>query len=335
MRKNALKDWHSTINSIKKVKKEGEYDCVLGYSGGKDSTALLDMLINQLNLNPLAITINTGQMSDIAKNNIKNTLETLEYSDHHILIEDAVPVFTKLYRFLFLNHKSNNEILTGNICDYCSDLIHSILTKEAIKKNIPLIILGYSPDQIKRYFYEIPREEITNEWFPQFIFDKPFTDIDRQFFLDPKGLNGKKIPRILLAYHVLPYDEQKIIKHVNSKNLIEKGKANPILTNCHVVKAALIYDFYRYGGLSYALQYAELVRQEPDETKRIRARRKWLRLYKNVAKLIVKGTFASDEVGEFLREINISKSELYNNISDYLEEDPNKDIILENINLFK
>ncbi len=335
LRDFAIQNWQRTIQNVRNKNIGKKYDCVLGYSGGKDSTALLDMLINELDLKPLAITVDTGQLTQIAKENIKKTLNTLHYSAHHLFIERAKKTFSKLYEYLFLNHHSNEKILTGKICDYCSDLIHSLLTKEAMKRSIPLVILGYSPDQIKRYFYEIPKSEIKNQWYPNFILKTPFTDDDREFFLNVKDIDDDRVPRILLPYHVISYKEDKIIEKVNSRNLIEKGKADPILTNCHVVKAALMYDLYRYGGLSYALQYAELVRQESNEERRKKSRKKWLRLYKNVAKSILQGNFDKKGIENFFNQINISKTELIQVIRNQLEKDPNKDLILENINLLK
>ncbi|MBD3215235.1 MAG: hypothetical protein GF311_21690 [Candidatus Lokiarchaeota archaeon] len=330
MKKEALNDWKATLDKIHGHTSIGKYDCILGYSGGKDSTALLNMLINELGLNPLAITIDTGLMTKVAKQNIKKTLARLDYQDHHLMIEDGAATFSKLYRFLFLQHNSNELILTGTVCDYCSDLIHSIMVKEALKRDIPIIILGYSSDQIKRYFYEIPSKEIRSEWDPVFIHNAPFTSEDQQWYLTDRERNKSHLPRILLPYHVLDYNENMIIKKVTSAGLIDKGKTDPVLTNCHVVKAALMYDLHRYGGLSYALQYAELVRQEKKE-KRSRTRKKWLRLYKGISRALLEGTFAKEEINKFFSHVNVSKNELLENIKNHLEEDPNKDVIVKNL----
>jgi tRNA(Ile)-lysidine synthase TilS/MesJ len=73
-----------------------KYDCVIGYSGGKDSTALLDYLMQDLGLRPLAVTSDTGFMTDIAKENMRNTLQQIQVD--HVLIEDSILTFTKLYK---------------------------------------------------------------------------------------------------------------------------------------------------------------------------------------------------------------------------------------------
>ena len=335
LREKCLTNWNSLVKLMKENHGKQQYDCIIGYSGGKDSTALLYKFVNEYNLTPLAITVDTGFMTNVAKRNIKDTLNKMNMRDHHILIDKAVGTFNKLYKWHFCNHFSNERSLTVNICDFCSDLIHSIVVKEAIKRNINIVIFGYSPDQIKRYFYEIPRVEILNEWKPEFMSNNLFDKNDLEWYIDSHKISINNLPRVLLPYHVLEYDEKKIIQFVESKELIEVGKADPILTNCHVVKAALLYDLYRYGGLTYALQYAELIRQEKDADARKRIRRDWLRIYKRTAQSILKGTFNIDGMKCFFENIGVTKEDLLDLIFYQREKDPNKDQILKNIGLIK
>ncbi|MFX1426352.1 MAG: hypothetical protein ACFFBE_07855 [Promethearchaeota archaeon] len=327
-RDKALADWIMVVEDMQRNHGSIPYDCVLGYSGGKDSTALLDFLVNDLGLTPLAVTSDTGFMTDIAKENIRDTLKQIQVDQ--ILIKDCIPTFTKLYRYHFLNHNSNETLLARDICDYCSDLIHSIVVKEAIKHKIPYVLFGYSPDQIFRYFYEIPQEEIINDWKPELLLNNPiFNNSDALWYLDSEELTSGNLPRVLLPYHVIPYREEKIIDLVESKNYIKKGHADPLLTNCNVVHAATFYDFNRYGGILYAFQYAELVRQNPQ------VRKKWLRTLRIVAPLILENKFKEKEVNNFLETIGISKDDLIEQIQTQLVKDPKKPQIESNISLFR
>ncbi|MEJ2295653.1 MAG: hypothetical protein P8Y23_12925, partial [Candidatus Lokiarchaeota archaeon] len=192
---------------------------------------------------------------------------------------------------------------------------------------------GYSPDQIKRYFYEIPQIEALNDWKPIFIDLAPFTEKDQANYINNSQFSTSNMPRILLPYHVMKYDEKKIIETVEKKGYIQKGKADPILTNCHVVKAAAIYDLYRYGGLTYALQYAELVRQTLDEKTRRLHRKKWLRLYKGITHSICKGKFNVEGTNNFLKTIGTTMEEIMDTIIQFRNLDPNKNKILQNISL--
>ena len=326
-RNTALEDWNLIVSQMQRDHGKQPYDCVLGYSGGKDSTALLDHLVNDLKLTPLAVTSDTGFMTDIAKDNMRDTLERIEVD--HIFIEEAARTFTKLYKWHFFHHDSKETFLARYICDYCSDLIHSIVVKEAMKYGVNYVLFGYSPDQIFRYFYEMPRDEVIKEWKPKLLEEPVFEDFDKQWYLTDKEIESGNIPRVLLPYHVIPYREQDIIELVESKNLIKKGHADPLLTNCNVVHAATFYDFNRYGGILYAYQYAELVRQNPD------ARKKWLRTLKISAPLILENKFKQREVYQFLEQIGVTQEELLEHIQSQLVEDPNKETIELNIDMFR
>ncbi|MFX1501454.1 MAG: hypothetical protein ACFFDH_10880 [Promethearchaeota archaeon] len=327
-RQEAFEDWNNVVKEMKKNHGKLQYDCILGYSGGKDSTALLDYLVNDLGLKPLCVTSDTGFMTDIAKENMRDTLAQIQVD--HVLIEDSIPTFTKLYKWHFFNHNSNETFLARYICDYCSDLIHSIVVKEAIKREIPYVLFGYSPDQIFRYFYEMPREEVIEDWMPDLVYNDPvFDESDYKWYLSQEEINSGKLPRVLLPYHVISYREQDIINLVESKKYIKKGHADPLLTNCNVVHAATFYDFNRYGGILYAYQYAELVRQNPE------SRKKWLRVLKMSAPLILENRFKQNEVNAFFNQIGVTQEELLEHIHEQMEQDPNKEQIQQNINIFR
>ena len=316
-----IEEWNKIIKITKENSKSNTYDCVLGFSGGKDSTALLDYLINDIGLKVLAVTVDIGFMPDIAKENIKRTLNQLKFADHHVLIEDAIPTFTKLYKYLFLNHRSNEILLSRKVCDYCCDLLHSIVVKEAVKRKIPYVFFGYSPDQIFRYFFEIPPCEIKNDWRPKLIENHPFNEEDKKWYLSDEDINNNSIPRVILPYHVLEYREKSIIERVESKNLISKGHADPLLTNCDVVAAASFYDLNRYGGLLYAFQYAELVRQDPS------IRKKWLIILKQIFPLILKNKYKEKPVNDFFQKIDFSLDQIRDVIDEQLRKDPQKERI--------
>jgi len=68
-------------NIIKEIKRKGrgkKYDCIIGVSGGTDSTYQLH-LAKQLGLRVLAVHFDNGWNSDIAISNIKKALDVLNY----------------------------------------------------------------------------------------------------------------------------------------------------------------------------------------------------------------------------------------------------------------
>lgn len=65
---------------VEKVKKDGEgkeYDCVIGISGGVDST-MVAYTVRKLGLRPLAVHFDNGWNSELATDNIRKTLEALK-----------------------------------------------------------------------------------------------------------------------------------------------------------------------------------------------------------------------------------------------------------------
>ena len=95
-----------------------------------------------------------------------------------------------------------------------------------------------------------------------------------------------------------------------------------------------MYDLYRYGGITYALQYAELIRQKPPE-KRKKARKELLIVLLSFARSIFRGTFNKIAFEQFFKRIGTTKEELLKVIEEHREKDPNKKIIERNIDLLR
>ncbi len=64
------------VEEIKRKGKEKEYDCIIGVSGGLDSSYVA-YLCKELNLRPLAVHLDNGWNSDLAVKNIRNALDKL------------------------------------------------------------------------------------------------------------------------------------------------------------------------------------------------------------------------------------------------------------------
>ncbi len=66
------------INKIKEGGKGKKYDCIMGLSGGVDSSYVA-YLAKEFNLRPLAAHVDNGWNSDIAEKNIKNIVDKLGF----------------------------------------------------------------------------------------------------------------------------------------------------------------------------------------------------------------------------------------------------------------
>ncbi len=120
---------------VKKIKRKGKgkkYDCIVGVSGGTDSTYTLHF-VKQLGLRPLAVHFDNGWNSEIAVKNIKNATNKLGI-DLYTLVADWEE-FKDLQVAFLKSSTPDAEVPT----DYA---IISVLLKVAAKENIKYIIEG-------------------------------------------------------------------------------------------------------------------------------------------------------------------------------------------------
>lgn len=65
------------VNQIKKEGEGKEYDCILGFSGGFDSSYLLHLAVKELGLRPLVFHVDAGWNTDFAVENIQKMVKKL------------------------------------------------------------------------------------------------------------------------------------------------------------------------------------------------------------------------------------------------------------------
>lgn len=84
---NVLPNWHTDENGLKqlaktidKVKQDGknrDFDCILGLSGGVDSSYMLHLVVKEFKLRPLVFHVDGGWNSELAVNNIQVMIDKL------------------------------------------------------------------------------------------------------------------------------------------------------------------------------------------------------------------------------------------------------------------
>lgn len=122
------------IDEIKNSGKNKNHDCILGVSGGVDSTYLAYMAVNY-GLRPLLVHIDTGWNSEIAVNNIENIINILNLDLYTCVIDWEEMKDLQLSFFK----------ASVPDCDIPQDHVFpAILQKIAQEKNIKHIISGHN-----------------------------------------------------------------------------------------------------------------------------------------------------------------------------------------------
>lgn len=124
-------DWENIVDKIIYEGKGRKYNCIIGVSGGTDSSYLLYLAKNKFNLRPLAVNLDNGWNSDIAVKNIKKLTTELD-----IDLETYVVDYEEIKDLLRCYMKASLPWI-----DLPTDLaIKSVLFKIAKRENINYIL---------------------------------------------------------------------------------------------------------------------------------------------------------------------------------------------------
>lgn len=136
-----------------------EYDCIVPFSGGKDSTWALYYLVKEYGIKPLVVRFDHGFLRPNVQENTTRTLRKLGVDFHHFTPNWKVVQKLMLQSFLE----------KGDFCWHCHTGIFSYPMWVAIRHNVPLIFWGEPSAEYTAYYsYEQP-EEVDEKRFNRFI----------------------------------------------------------------------------------------------------------------------------------------------------------------------
>lgn len=240
---------------IEKNRGKALYDCVVGFSGGKDSTYLLWILKNKYKLNVLAVVIDHGFFPEVTINNIdivqkKLGIDVMRYNINSGFME-------RFFRYKFENYKT--KAIFDDVCADCSNILEGNVIKVAASLNIPLVFIGLSPEQVNRYFYEIPRNHLLEQWSMKEVReDSQFKPMDYKYSWD--GRDSDENLKVILPFHVWEYDEQKIVNLLEKEDILPKKDSNPLMTRCKILDTMCYLDKKRIGYDGFIAPFSDLIR---------------------------------------------------------------------------
>jgi tRNA(Ile)-lysidine synthase TilS/MesJ len=253
---------HSTHNSSLY-----NYDVLMAYSGGKDSTFTLDLLKNQYGLRVLALTFDHGFVSPYALENIRKVVETL--SVDHITFKPDFLLMRGIFCYSVKHEFHPPKALerASSICNSCMGLMKFIILRTAIEKGIPYIAYGWSPGQA-------PIQSAIFKNHPSFIkkaqqlflhpLERAVGPEVRAYFLDNQYLDNEtntNFPYNINLLAFLSYDESDIYNRIQELGWQSPKDTDPNSTNCLLNAFANQVHMQKHGYHPYAMELAELVRE--------------------------------------------------------------------------
>ena len=123
----------SLVNKIKKTGKNKQYDCLIGLSGGVDSSYVAYLIKKKFGLRALAIHLDNGWNTELAVSNIENIVKKLDIDLQTYVLDWKE--FKDIQTSFIKSSISNIEIPTDHA-------IWAVLIKTASKLGIKYIIAG-------------------------------------------------------------------------------------------------------------------------------------------------------------------------------------------------
>ena len=214
------------VHKIKKSSSASEYDCIIGVSGGVDSTYVA-YLCKELGLNPLAIHFDNGWNSELSVKNIENCLDILNIDLITYVIE--WDYYKEIQKAFLYSSTPDGEIPTDHA-------INALLFNEAKKRGLKFIINGMNfateSMNVRRWSYG------HSDW-------KYIKNIIKRFSKINKFKNYPHFSLFQLILNILFHR----IKVVSILNYIDYNKENAM----DIIKNILKWVYY--GGKHYESIY--------------------------------------------------------------------------------
>lgn len=250
---------------LSNYKSHGGYECLVAFSGGKDSSYTLQFMKNEYKLNILALSFDNWFQSESAIKNIHTVIKSTGVD--HITVLPSFEAFKRIIHASLFHDIYPMKALerASAICTTCLSLIRFVCIRTAIEKDIPFVIFGMSPGQapIATSLFKTNVEMIRKMQNAIFHPLRNYTgNLVDKYYLEAKYFERKdSLPYIINPLAFIEYDEKKIYDQVTALGWQAPDDTDPNSTNCLLNAFANQVHLQNYGYHPYAMEMAELVRQ--------------------------------------------------------------------------
>jgi N-acetyl sugar amidotransferase len=214
--KHSQIDWNERGKALdellERFRGKGQYDCIVPFSGGKDSTFTLWYLVKVKKLRPLVVRFDHGFLRRNLIDNATRTFRTLGVDVQHF-----TPNWQVVRKLMFESLRRR-----GDFCWHCHTGIFSYPMWVSIWQKIPLIIWGEPTAEYASFYRYDEEEEVDERRFNAFVnlginaedmlgmldnsvSDYPVTDRDLMPYTYPPAEQLRGVRSVLLGSYI-PWD---------------------------------------------------------------------------------------------------------------------------------
>jgi tRNA(Ile)-lysidine synthase TilS/MesJ len=243
----------------------GGYDCLICYSGGKDSTYALSLLTNEYGASALAVTVDNGFVSPRAMENIRLVVDHLGVD--HFFVKPRFDVLRRIFSACAQDTIFPAKTLerASTICTACMAIVKFISMQIVIEKRIPFIVYGWSPGQAP-LASSVFRHNAAMIRKMQDALREPLeraagADIASFFLSERHFEQGQYFPHNINPLAFLEYDEAAIHEKIRKFGWQKPDDTDPNSTNCLLNAYANARHIEQFGYNPYTFELAKLVRE--------------------------------------------------------------------------
>jgi amino acid adenylation domain-containing protein len=239
-----------------RARSSGEHDCIMLYSGGKDSTYALCRIV-ELGANPLVFLLDNGFISDLAKDNVRRVTELLGLELVVGSTSHMPGIFAEsLQRF-------------SNVCQGCFKTVYTLALNLAVERGIGAIVTGLSRGQI----FETRLADLYRaRTFDPEVVDRTILDARKAYHrMDDSvasllAIDGREIDDVLDEvtfvdfYRYSDVELDELLAYVKERTPWIRPTDTGRSTNCLINEAGIFVHHSERGFHNYALPYSWDVR---------------------------------------------------------------------------
>jgi hypothetical protein len=241
----------------------GTYDCLVAYSGGKDSSYLLYLIKEVYGLRQLAVTMDNGFLSPQAEINMQHVTKALGVD--WLVVRPRAGMLQSIFKRSLEGQMfpSKSVQRASFVCLSCIGLIKFLSLRCAVELHIPFLGFGWSPGQIPLRSALMKNNPTMARSMQQATFEPLHAvagDEIRPYFLEERHFQTGPFPYSVAPLVFTGYREEEIFSVIQQLGWQRPQDTDANSSNCLLNALAIREHKRKFDFHPYDFELAQLVR---------------------------------------------------------------------------